>query len=236
MMLNTAARSILFQSRHTIFKAVAARSVASFAGPSLRSTVRKASPCRQQFVYKSTAMNPADDTAGRDAYDIARTVEGTDACLKMGLNRLGITGPTKLYSNLTYQELFDHEVANKEGVVAKAEYGDTFTVDTGKFTGRSPLDRWIVLNPGSETAEHMDWNKINQPTTPEVFDELLEKAVAYFNTRETAYVFDGYCGANPETRKNIRFVHEMAWQQHFGMFRSQKIETVANRDHLTLSF
>ncbi|GAX17515.1 phosphoenolpyruvate carboxykinase [Fistulifera solaris] len=215
MILNTAARLIFLQSRQTLSKAVAARSVASLAGSSLRPTVRTTSPCRQQFAFKSTAMHPADDTAGRDAYDIARTVEGTDACLKMGLNRLGITGPTKLFSNLTYQELFDHEVANKEGVVAKAEYGDTFTVDTGKFTGRSPLDRWIVLNPGSETAEHMDWNKINQPTSPEVFDELLEKAVAYFNTRETAYVFDGYCGANPETRKKIRFVHEMAWQQHF---------------------
>lgn len=221
MMLNTAARSILLQSRHTIFKAVAARSVASLAGTSLRP-----SPYRQQVFYKSTAtIHPAEDTAGRDAYNIAETVEGTDACLKMGLNRLGITGPTKIYSNLTYQELFDHEVANKEGVVAKAKYGDTFTVDTGKFTGRSPLDRWIVLNPGSETAEHMDWNKINQATTPEVFDELLDKAVAYFNTRETAYVFDGYCGANPETRKKIRFVHEMAWQQHFGTF-SQDLAVV----------
>ena len=222
MMLNTAARSILLQSRHTAFKALAARSVTSLAAgrpSSLRpATIRTASPCCPQLAYKSTAMHPAEDTAGRDAYDIAQTVEGTDACLKMGLHRLGITGPTKLYSNLTYQELFDHEVANKEGVVAKAEYGDTFTVDTGKFTGRSPHDRWIVLNPGSETAEHMDWNKINQPTTPEVFDELLDKAVAYFNTRETAYVFDGYCGANPETRKKIRFVHEMAWQQHFGTF------------------
>lgn len=101
--------------------------------------------------------------------------------------------------------------------MAKAEYGPTFTVDTGKYTGRSPKDRWIVYNPGSETAENFDWNSINQSTTPEVFDELFEKAVKYFNTRDTAYVFDGYCGANEATRKKVRFVHEMAWQQHFGM-------------------
>lgn len=143
------------------------------------------------------------------------TVEGTDACKKVGLDVHGITGPTKLYRNLTYQELFDHEVKNKEGVVAKAEYGDTFCVDTGKYTGRSPKDRWIVLNPGSETAENIDWNEINQPTTPEVFDELYAKAVEYMNTREDCYVFDGYCGASPDTRKKIRFIHEMAWQQHF---------------------
>jgi ATP-dependent phosphoenolpyruvate carboxykinase len=61
----------------------------------------------------------------------------------------------------------------------------------------------------------MDWNDINQPTSPEVFDELYDKAVAYFNTRDNCYVFDGYCGASKDTRKKIRFVHEMAWQQHF---------------------
>lgn len=62
-------------------------------------------------------------------------MEGTDACLKVGLDKLGITNPSTLYRNLTYQELFEHEQANKEGVVAKAEFGDTFTVNTGKFTG-----------------------------------------------------------------------------------------------------
>ena len=54
------------------------------------------------------------------------------------------------------------------------------------------------------------------PTTPEVYDELFDKAVAHFNTRENAYVFDGYCGArNDSSRLKVRFVHEMAWQQHF---------------------
>jgi len=165
--------------------------------------------------YTSTRGVSSLSSAEREAYRVARTVQGTDACQKAGIDRLGITGPTTVYRNLTYQELFDHEVANKEGVVAKAQYGDTFTVDTGKFTGRSPKDRWIVLNPGSETAEHMDWNNINQPTTPEVFDELYEKAVKHFNTVDKCYVFDGYCGASPQTHKKVRFVHEMAWQQHF---------------------
>jgi phosphoenolpyruvate carboxykinase (ATP) len=180
---------------------------------------------RTQTAFKSTSSSSSDhshdkpelnfDTTGRDAYQISRTVTGSDACQKVNLDQLSITGPRTIYRNLSYQELFDHEVANQEGVVAKAEYGDTFTVDTGKYTGRSPKDRWIVLNPGSETAEHIDWNEINQPTTPEVYAELFDKAVAHFNTRETAYVFDGYCGASEQSRKKIRFVHEMAWQQHF---------------------
>ena len=75
------------------------------------------------------------DNAGRDAYKVSRTVVGADACSKAGLNKLGITKPSTLFRNLTYQELFDHEKKNKEGVVAKAEYGDTFCVDTGKYTG-----------------------------------------------------------------------------------------------------
>jgi phosphoenolpyruvate carboxykinase (ATP) len=128
---------------------------------------------------------------------------------------LGITNITTIYRNLTYQQMFDMEVANKEGTVVKAEYGDTFMVDTGKYTGRSPKDKFVVLNPGSESAENIDWNDINQPTTPEVFDELYDKAVKYFNTRENCYVFDGYCGASPGSRKKVRFVFEMAWQMHF---------------------
>jgi phosphoenolpyruvate carboxykinase (ATP) len=161
-------------------------------------------------------MAAASSLEGRNAYQISETVTGTDACKKLGLDKqLGITNPSTLYHNLSYQELFDHEVKNKEGHVAKAEYGATFTVDTGKYTGRSPKDRWIVLNPGSETAANIDWNEINQSTTPQVFDELVAKAVKYFNTRDDAYIADVYCGTNPATRKKIRFVHEMAWQQHF---------------------
>lgn len=172
---------------------------------------------KQQLAFKSSSAAAqaaaASSLVGRNAYKVATTSQGTDACLKAGIDTLGITGPSTVHKNLTFQELFDHEAKNKEGVVAKAEYGDTFTVDTGKYTGRSPKDRFIVVNPGSETEANIDWNSINQPTNPEVYEELYNKAVAHFNTCETAYVFDGYAGANPETRKKIRFVHETAWQQ-----------------------
>lgn len=151
----------------------------------------------------------------RDDYDVGDTIEGTDACLRAGISSLGITGPSTIYKNLSYREIFEHEQENAEGIVAAAEYGDTFCVDTGKFTGRSPQDKWIVHNFGSDSADNIDWNNINQATTPQVFDLLYERAVNHFNTRETAYVFDGFCGANPASQKKIRFVHEMAWQQHF---------------------
>lgn len=146
---------------------------------------------------------------------MSKTVTGPQACSQVGIDKLGITGPTTVYKNLTYQELFDHEVANNEGEVASCKYGETFTVDTGKFTGRSPKDKWIVKNPGTESERLLDWGKVNQPTKPEVYKELYEKAVKYFNTKDKVYVFDGFCGANPKTQKKIRFVHDLAWQQHF---------------------
>ncbi|KAL3938097.1 MAG: hypothetical protein SGBAC_006926 [Bacillariaceae sp.] len=168
-----------------------------------------------QRVWKSTLAEPSLSAETRDSYNISQNVEGTDACLKVGLDKLGITNPSMIHRNLTYQELYEHEQANDEGKVAKADYGDTFAVDTGKYTGRSPKDKWVVLNPGSESAEHVDWNDINQPCEPWVFDELYDKAVEHFNTLDRCYVFDCYVGASPTSRRKVRFVHEMAWQQHF---------------------
>lgn len=150
-----------------------------------------------------------------DLYNVSKTFNGSNACDNLGLDKLGIHGPKTLFHNLTYQQLFEHEVINKEGKVATTEYGECFAVDTGKFTGRSPKDKWVVLNKGSDSETHVDWGEINQATTPEVFDKLYDKAIAHFNCKDKAYVFDCYCGANPKTQKKIRFVHEMAWQQHF---------------------
>lgn len=221
MLLSTTARTFLRGGRQTALKAMVAsatRPVVSRhvqgAVPTAFQTPAWALPHQQQRAFKSTKVDLVSEE-GRNAYQLSQTVQGTDACLRVGLDKLGITNPSTLYRNLSYQELFEHEVANKEGVVAKAEYGDTFCVDTGKYTGRSPKDRFIVLNPGSETAENIDWNNINMAATPEVYKVLYDRAVAHFNTLDKAYVFDGYCGTHPSTRQKIRFVHEMAWQQHF---------------------
>jgi len=170
-----------------------------------------------QKALKSTAapLDSFNDVESRSSYNVSQTLRGTSSCEQVGIDKIGITNPTTIYRNMTYQELFEHEQANNEGVVAEAEFGDTFAVSTGKFTGRSPKDKFVVFNPGSQSAENIDWNDINQATSPEVFDELQDKAVDYFNTLDKVYVFDCYVGASPASRKKIRFVHEMAWQQHF---------------------
>jgi hypothetical protein len=145
----------------------------------------------------STASYPPEYHP-RNSYNVSTTVTGSDACEKLKLTTLGIQGPTTLFHNLTFEELHQHEIANGEGEIAYTKYGKTFTVDTGKFTGRSPKDKWIVLNQGSESEANIDWGSVNKPTSPEVFDELYEKAVKYFSSKEKAYVFDCFCGANPK--------------------------------------
>jgi len=184
--------------------------------------------------HKSALANPFP--ISRDLYDVSETISGLDACKIVGIDKLGIHKPTTLYHNLTFQELFNHEVANEEGKVASAEYGDTFTVDTGKFTGRSPKDKWIVLNKDSESEENIDWGTVNQPTSPEVFDELYEKAIKHFNAKEKAYIFDCFCGANPKSQKKVRFIHEMAWQQHFVTNMFIRPETKEDIENFTPDF
>ena len=149
-------------------------------------------PQKVQTAWKSSVVSESIDAESRDTYNIGRVVEGTDACRKVGIDVHNITGPSTIYRNLSYPELFEHEKANNEGVVANAEYGETFVVDTGKYTGRSPKDKWVVRNVGSESDQNIDWNPINQPTEPEVFDELYEKAIAYFNTLDKVSTVDNF--------------------------------------------
>jgi len=172
-------------------------------------------PKFQSRAKSTVSSESSTNGGGRDDYNVSRTITGPDACAKVGIDSLSITAPTTIYRNLTFAELHKHEIKNNDGQIASAEYGNTFTVDTGKFTGRSPKDKWIVKNVGSESELNIDWGKVNQVTSPEVFEELFDKAVAHFNSREECYVFDGFCGANEASQRKIRFVHEMAWQQHF---------------------
>ena len=181
--------------------------------PSPTTSVR----CRQKssMLLSRLATRAAPRGAVARFYNVSTTLTGGDACKSIDLDAHGITGPTTVYRNLTFDELHEHEIANAEGAIAKAEYGDTFAVDTGKFTGRSPADKWTVRNVGAESDGNMWWGPVNKPMEPAVFDELYEKAVAYFNTLDSVYVADLKCGANPETQIKVRFLHQLAWQQHF---------------------
>ncbi|MDR0746942.1 MAG: phosphoenolpyruvate carboxykinase (ATP) [Helicobacteraceae bacterium] len=115
----------------------------------------------------------------------------------------------KVFYNLSYEEIFEHELRNGEVTVTKS---GAVSVDTGKFTGRSPKDKYFVKADPSQ--KYIAWGKVNQPTTKEAFDELFALARKQL-AGKNLYVFDGYTGANTKTRKKVRFVSELAWQHHF---------------------
>ena len=119
----------------------------------------------------------------------------SSVCNSIGLDKLGIVKPNIIHHNLTYEEIFIHELQNNEGAVAKTEYGDgeVFAVDTGIYTGRSPKDKWIVKNIGSISDKNLWWGDVNQPMEPDVFDELYDKSIEHYNKLDKCYVFDGFC-------------------------------------------
>lgn len=84
--------------------------------------------------------------------------------------------------------------------------------DTGKFTGRSPQDRFIVKD--AKTKDSVFWSQINIPFEPEKFDRLLGKMAAFLQERKL-YVRDAYAGAHPEYRLNLRIINTQAWHNLF---------------------
>ena len=137
---------------------------------------------------------------------------------------LGLKSVGDLYRNLSFDELFNRENSNAEGFVSA---NGTMMVDTGKFTGRSPKDKYFVHQKPS--FEKIAWGKINQAMAPEVFDELYKEVTDYLSGKNL-YVTDGFCGANEKTRKSVRFITEFAWQSHFvkNMFIRPSTTDLAN--------
>lgn len=122
---------------------------------------------------------------------------------------LGLDNIKEIFHNLSYDELNIHEKANNEGLSTD---NDTFCVDTGIFTGRSPKDKYFVKQKPS--SKYIAWGKVNQPITKELFDKLLTKAKQELSGKKI-YIQDAFCGASLKSRKAVRFVTEMAWQAHF---------------------
>jgi len=136
------------------------------------------------------------------------------------LAQLGITNPQKIYHNLSYDELYQHEInPNLTGFdKAYQTKSGALSVDTGIFTGRSPKDKYIVMD--DETRDNVWWagegrkGSDNKPINMEIWNHLKGLSQKQLNNKDI-YVMDGYCGANEDTRLKIRFVTEVAWQAHF---------------------
>ncbi|AWM35324.1 phosphoenolpyruvate carboxykinase (ATP) [Hymenobacter nivis] len=126
------------------------------------------------------------------------------------LTPLGFGATTgAVHLNLPPAALVDHALRRGEG-----ELTDTGALmcDTGQFTGRSPKDRFIVRDAGTESS--VWWGDINIPFAPEKFDQLHQKMVDYLADKEV-FVRDAYAGAHPAYQLRLRMVNEMAWHNLF---------------------
>lgn len=122
---------------------------------------------------------------------------------------LGLKNVADAYWNLTPAELVEESIIRGEGVLSD---NGALAVDTGKFTGRSPKDKFIVCDERTEKA--VWWGDINIKFSPEKFDRLYERVCAYLQGK-TIYVRDSYSCADPAYRLNIRVVTESPWQNLF---------------------
>ena len=138
---------------------------------------------------------------------------------KMDLKKYGITGVTEIVYNPSYDELFREETKKGLRGYEKGQLTDMGAVNvmTGVYTGRSPKDKFFVMD---ETTKDTIWwtsdeyKNDNKPVTKAAWKELKKIASKELSGKKL-YVVDTFCGANENTRLKIRFIMEVAWQAHF---------------------
>jgi phosphoenolpyruvate carboxykinase (ATP) len=126
-----------------------------------------------------------------------------------GVEEHGIENVSRVYWNLPAPALYEHATQRKEGVVA---HNGALVCSTGKYTGRSPNDKFLVREPGSQ--EHIWWGKVNRGVEPEQFDHLYRRVLGYLQGRDL-FVQDLFVGADPHYRKPMRVITEYAWHSLF---------------------
>ena len=135
------------------------------------------------------------------------------------LTKYGITGTTEIVYNPSYEMLYEEEMKPELEGYEKGQQTelDTVNVMTGIYTGRSPKDKYIVVDENSKdtvwwTTE--GYPNDNHPMSEEVWAQVKELAKKELCDKRL-FVVDAYCGANKDTRMAVRFIVEVAWQAHF---------------------
>ena len=137
----------------------------------------------------------------------------------LDLSKYGIVDVKEILHNPSYEVLFAEETKPELEGFEKGQLTelDAVNVMTGVFTGRSPKDKFIVMD--DVTKDTMWWTSDvakndNKPTTPEVWSELKGLVTKQLSGKKL-FVMDTYCGANEDSRLKVRFIMEVAWQAHF---------------------
>ena len=154
--------------------------------------------------------------------------------MALDLTKYGISGTTEIVHNPSYEELF---VAETDPSLTGYEKGQVtelgaVNVMTGIYTGRSPKDKFIVMDDNSKDTvwwTSKEFANDNHPMTQDTWNVVKDLAVKELSGKKL-YVVDAFCGANADTRMNVRFIMEVAWQAHFikNMFIIPSEEELAN--------
>ena len=153
---------------------------------------------------------------------------------KIDLTKYGIENAAEIVYNPSYEMLFEEETKPglegfDKGQVTEL---DTVNVMTGIYTGRSPKDKYIVMDENSKDTVWWtsdEFKNDNHPMSEAVWATVKDLAIKQL-TGKRLFVVDAFCGANPDTRMAIRFIMEVAWQAHFvkNMFIAPTEEELAN--------
>jgi phosphoenolpyruvate carboxykinase (ATP) len=125
------------------------------------------------------------------------------------LRALGIENASRVFYQLSPEELAEQTVARKQGRYANS---GALAVNTGKYTGRSPKDKFIVKD--AITTNTVNWNDFNNPISAEHFDRLYRKITRYFSGKEV-WVRDCYACADQDYRVNIKVITTLPWSNLF---------------------
>ena len=137
----------------------------------------------------------------------------------LNLEKYNITDTKEIVYNPSYDLLFKEEMSDKlegyeKGVLTEL---DAVNVMTGIFTGRSPKDKYLVVDENSKDTvwwTSPEYPNDNHPMSEEVWQQVKDLAVKELSGKRL-FVVDAFCGANKDTRMAVRFVMEVAWQAHF---------------------
>ncbi|MER3408698.1 MAG: phosphoenolpyruvate carboxykinase (ATP) [Thermoleophilia bacterium] len=140
---------------------------------------------------------------------MATPTTDTDLPRPVSLKIHGIRPRRRVHWNPTVSMLYTHALLRGQGRLAE---GGPLVVDTGRFTGRSPKDKFIVREPSSQ--DRVWWGEVNQPLTEECFLRLRDKVVSSLEEQEL-YVVDAFCGADLDHRLSLRVVTASPWHALF---------------------
>ncbi len=153
---------------------------------------------------------------------------------KVDLTKYGITGVKEIIHNPSYEELFVAETDPSLEGFEKGQVTELGAVNvmTGIYTGRSPKDKFIVMDENSKDTVWWtsdEFKNDNHPCSEEAWAELKKLAIKELSDKKL-YVVDVFCGANEDSRMAIRFIMEVAWQAHFvkNMFINPTAEELEN--------